>query len=366
MIDKKGRTPLHLASLHGHAGVARFIINELFKAVLDNDLRHKFLNLPDRKGRTPLFHAAAHGHSCVVRLLVDRGVELNTTTNKLHSAPGSTAIMACAENEHTECFNVLLDRGADLLAQRTDGADAFYLAAMNGRLAIIKSITTTDLIRIICHDIIDIPTYRGRTALCTAAFHGHLEVIKLLFENGANINHQDDDQFTPLILAAYEGHLKVVKWLLRNGADALIVDKFGDTALESAEICGHSDVTSFIEKWGDEQSNDLLRRESIIVNREKIKKRFKMTKSKLLAIEKLGDEQSNDLLRRESIICKREKIKKRFKATKSKLLAIEKLADEESNDLDESNDRTKSITCNREEIKERFKKTKFKLLAACR
>ena len=168
------------------------------------------------------------------------GIDMEKSTNSRHPAPGSTAIMACAEKGHTECFNALLDLGADLLAKRKDGADAFYLAAMNGHIDIVDSIVNTEHMRIVCHDIVDKATYRDRTPLCTAAFHGHLNVVKMLFAHGANLNHQDVDHFSPLILASYEGHLKVVKWLLRNGSDPTYKDKFGDTALESSDICGHN------------------------------------------------------------------------------------------------------------------------------
>ena len=282
LLDKKGRTPLHLAAMNGHLILMKYILNELFEAVLDNALRKQYIDLKDRKGRTPLFYAAAHGKVFVVRFLGERGVELDSATNETHAAPGSTAIMASAENGYTACFDYLLFKGSHLLAQRTDGADAFYLAAMNGNLDIIRSIVNTDLIRIICHDIVDKPTFRGRTALMTAAFHGHLGVIKILFNKGANINHKDKDNFTPLILASYEGHLKVVKWLLRNGAHLLNTDKFGDTAEESAEICGHSEVASFLNKWRDVNSNPELRKESVVYT-PKIFKSMLLAKSKILA-----------------------------------------------------------------------------------
>ena len=249
LIDKKGRTPLHLASHHGHSQIARFIIERLCDVVIDKDLRRGYINLLDNKGRTVLYHAAMGGHHYIVRLLIDAEVSLEMSTNKSHTAPGSTAIMVCAEKGYEECFKTLLDKGSNLFAQRKDGADAFYLAAMNGHISIIKNIVSSDIIRIVCHLSIDKPTYRGRTPLCTAAFHGHLPVVKLLFKHGGNLNHKDDDGFTPLILASCEGHLKVVKWLLRNGSNVSARDKFGDTASDSSKIFGHDDVTSFIDKW---------------------------------------------------------------------------------------------------------------------
>ena len=285
MLDKKGRTPLHLAALHGHVVLTKFIINELFEVVLDNNLRKDYINLQDKKGRTPLFHAAAHGKDYVVRTLtLQRGIDLETKTNKDHPAPGSTAIMACSENGHTRSFEYLLDKGSDLLSQRVDGADAFYLAAMNGHKEIVRSIITTDLIRILCHDVTDKPTFRGRTPLSTAAFHGHLDVVKLLYEKGANVNHKDDDEFTPLILASYEGHVKMVKWLLRNGADASNTDKFGDTAIESAEISGHDEVVSFLNKWRDVERNPDLRKESVVYKHKKFKKMCFQAKLKVLSV----------------------------------------------------------------------------------
>ena len=262
IIDKKGRTPLHLSALHGHRKVTQFIIDELYESIPDKDLRKDFVNVLDKKGRTALFFAATSGNAFVIRSLIEIGVEMDTATNISHAAPGSTAIMVCAERGHNECFNILLDLGADLLAQRIDEADAFYLAATNGRTEVVGSIVNTKHMRILCHDIIDKPTYRGRTPLFTAAFHGHTEVVKLLFEHGANLNHQDIDDFSPLILASYEGHLKLVKWLLLNGADPSKIDKFGDTALQSSDICGHKEVYNFILHWKNVDSKQDIYKES--------------------------------------------------------------------------------------------------------
>ena len=262
LIDKKGRTPLHLASHHGHSQIVRFIIERLCEVVIDKDLRRGYINLLDNKGRTVLYHAAMGGHHYIVRVLVDVEVSLEMSTNKSHTAPGSTAIMVCAEKGYEECFKTLLDKGSNLFAQRKDGADAFYLAAMNGHISIIKNIVSSDIIRIVCHLSIDKPTYRGRTPLCTAAFHGHLAIVKLLFNHGGNLNHKDDDGFTPLILASCEGHLKVVKWLLKNGSNVSARDKFGDTASDSSKIFGHDGVTSFIDKWQKGEIVDDIGKES--------------------------------------------------------------------------------------------------------
>ena len=281
LIDKKGRTPLHVASLHGHGKIMRFIIEGLIESIPDKEIRKDYINVSDKKGRTALYHASTGGHTFVLRSLIEVGIDMEKATNARHPAPGSTAIMASAEKGHTECFNVLMDLGADLLAKRKDGADAFYLAAMNGHIDIVDSIVNTEHMRIVCHDIVDKATYRNRTPLCTAAFHGHLSIVKMLFAHGANLNHQDDDNFSPLILASYEGHLKVVKWLLRNGSDPTCKDKFGDTALESSDICGHTEVYSFLVKWQNVDYDDNLRKESVASETGYSKATIDLTKQKL-------------------------------------------------------------------------------------
>ena len=45
--DKKGRTPLHLASIYGYLNVVRFIVKEIVGATKDEDLRKQYINLTD-------------------------------------------------------------------------------------------------------------------------------------------------------------------------------------------------------------------------------------------------------------------------------------------------------------------------------
>lgn len=77
----------------------------------------------------------------------------------------------------------------------------------------------------------------GNTPLHEAALNGHLEIVKLLVERGANVNMQSFDMFldTPLIDASANGHIEVVKYLLDHGADPTMVNAKGLSAIESVE-----------------------------------------------------------------------------------------------------------------------------------
>jgi hypothetical protein len=66
---------------------------------------------------------------------------------------------------------------------------------------------------------------------------GHVEVVSVLLERGADIDKAADDGATPLIMASQEGHGEVVSVLLEQGAD---IDKarMGDPFEASPGPCG--------------------------------------------------------------------------------------------------------------------------------
>ncbi len=56
--------------------------------------------------------------------------------------------------------------------------------------------------------------------------------------------------FTPLTTATYEGHLDVVKFLVQNGADINHKDKkFGKNVLHNAKMNAHHEVVEFLEGY---------------------------------------------------------------------------------------------------------------------
>ena len=243
--DKKGRTPLHLACMNGHVYILRLIWKVIIEYTKDGSTRIEYLDITDHKGRTSLFHAAAKGHLIICNYLIDRQANLDIGTNENHESPGSTALMACAEKNRVECFKLLSRKGGDIITMREDGADAIYMAARYGNHEIIRHIAEHNLFQL----IINRKSFHGRTALVTAALHGHIDACKELHTNGFDLDHQDDDMFTALIYATNEGHFMVVKWLVKNGANVYIKDKYGATAWELAIANDFSEMAGFLEEW---------------------------------------------------------------------------------------------------------------------
>ena len=84
-----------------------------------------------------------------------------------------------------------------------------------------------------------------RTPLHTAAQKGLVDVAKVLIQNGADVNAVHNKKISPLHWAASKGHVDVAKVLIQNGADVNAVDKFKKTALHYAARSGQ--ILEFME-----------------------------------------------------------------------------------------------------------------------
>ena len=72
------------------------------------------------------------------------------------------------------------------------------------------------------------------TPLFLAASRGHLDVLRCLLENGADINASTADNCTPLMIAIENGNINAATFLIEHGANVDLKDDRGDTALDYA------------------------------------------------------------------------------------------------------------------------------------
>jgi ankyrin repeat protein len=70
--------------------------------------------------------------------------------------------------------------------------------------------------------------------------------VKLLLENGARPDFEDESGQTPLSRAAEKGEEGVVKLLLKNGARPDFEDESGQTPLSRAERAGYPAVVKLL------------------------------------------------------------------------------------------------------------------------
>jgi ankyrin repeat protein len=103
-----------------------------------------------------------------------------------------------------------------------------FKAAQNGDVEAIQNILNEKEMDV------DVADENGLTALHLASSRGHLQVAKLLLENGAKINQKGMFDKTALHLAATNGHFAVAELLLENGAVIDLKHSRGFTALHLA------------------------------------------------------------------------------------------------------------------------------------
>jgi ankyrin repeat protein len=84
------------------------------------------------------------------------------------------------------------------------------------------------------------------TALHQAAWNGHLDVCRLLLDRGAKLDPLDEWKDTPLHVSAWAGHLSVVKLLVEKGADVRVKNEDGETASDLARSEGKEDVAEWL------------------------------------------------------------------------------------------------------------------------
>ncbi|KAG2503012.1 hypothetical protein JM18_009682 [Phytophthora kernoviae] len=133
-----------------------------------------------------------------------------------------------------------------------DGYTALLCAAQNGHV---------DVVLLLLEQGADIEKTNGKgcTALICAAQNGHEETVRNILEKGADIELATDDGYTPLIIAAQNDQAEVVQLLLEKGADIEIADDNGYTSLIFAAQNGHADIVNIILDSGaaiDTESND--------------------------------------------------------------------------------------------------------------
>ncbi len=120
----------------------------------------------------------------------------------------------------------------------------------NSPLILASMVGFKDIIRMLINNgaIIDQQNNEKQTALIAAVQSNNIDILEILISNGANINLQDNLGFTALIYAAKEGKADMVKTLLRNGANPNITNYNITTALIYAAKNGHKEIVEMLLK----------------------------------------------------------------------------------------------------------------------
>jgi ankyrin repeat protein len=182
------------------------------------------------QGVTPLFMASLKGHEGVVRVLIDKGAGVNAAVLKTFPwektvtvYEGCTSLMAALAGKHMAVANLLMASGADIHAGDINGTTPLIVAS---------ALNDADMVIILIDKGADVQAkvlapyefkgevvFQGTTPLLAALIKKQNANAALLVERGADVNAACDNGLTPLILAAADASGGMVSYLLANGAD---------------------------------------------------------------------------------------------------------------------------------------------------
>ena len=110
------------------------------------------------------------------------------------------------------------------------------------------------------------------TALHLASRGGHVDVVRVLLSQGADVNVQNKDKSTLLHLASRVDRVEVVRVLLEHGADMEAKDRNNFTPIESATYGGHLEISRiYLERGIRSLDPTSLHRASLVGNVEAIR-----------------------------------------------------------------------------------------------
>ncbi|KAJ8920471.1 hypothetical protein NQ315_005339 [Exocentrus adspersus] len=260
--DKKGFTPLILAATAGHEKVVEILLNhnadieaqsertkdtplslacsggryEVVELLLTRNANKEHRNVSDY---TPLSLAASGGYVNIIKLLLNHGAEINSRTG---SKLGISPLMLAAMNGHTAAVKLLLDMGSDINAQiETNRNTALTLACFQGRHEVVSLLLDRKA-------NVEHRAKTGLTPLMEAASGGYVDVGRVLLDKGADVNATPvpSSRDTALTIAADKGHVRFVELLLCRGAQVEVKNKKGNSPLWLAANGGHLPVVELL------------------------------------------------------------------------------------------------------------------------
>ncbi len=181
-----GQTPLHIATVSGHTGVADYLLKN-HKPVRVQDL----LQAQDISGATPLHEAVRYGQTDIARLLLQAGAQVDA----LDSIGKTPFLLIIPEAAQYTMYDTLLAYKANIAQKDMFGDTVLHIATLG----------------------------KAKT-----------DVLKLLIDKGAPINERNKQGVTPLALAIDQGMEEHVVFYANAGADINAEDQDGNTPLTRA------------------------------------------------------------------------------------------------------------------------------------
>lgn len=184
-----------------------------------------------------LHQAALYGDSKQLQQFIRDGVDVSAVDAKQQNA---TALHFAVESGSKTTVQALVDAGANISAQNSNGVAPLHTASANGHYAIVQLLIEAGA-------NVNVRNKNGGTPLHGAALFWQPKIAELLIDAGADVQAKDRDGRSPLHEAVRAESLAVARLLLDAGADVNATDDNGDTLLHVALADGRNCIQLLLD-----------------------------------------------------------------------------------------------------------------------
>ncbi|KAG2425842.1 hypothetical protein HXX76_013466 [Chlamydomonas incerta] len=238
-ISDTKNTSLHLAAALGHTAIVRLLLDKAPAAVREarNVSGHTPLLMAAEKGSDEVLKlllaagadktamttnpdswqalelAAKNGHTGACKVLVEAGIDVNQPNPKT----GCTPLHRAAEFNKADVIDMLFTLRSFRSKRDFRGYAALHVAAEKGSLEATKA-----LLKEMGDQFRNDPTDKEkRSAFIVAAIYGHVDIMAALLENQGNYHRIEPDDtdvygYSACMYSARHGHVEVLKFLFEK------------------------------------------------------------------------------------------------------------------------------------------------------
>jgi ankyrin repeat protein len=223
------QVPLHLAATFNRKEIGELII-----------LKGAEIDIRDAYQRTPFMYVARqNGNVEFGKIFIKHGADVNVSDKY-----GDKPLNLSAWRGFKDFIDLLLDNGADFDTSRGSTLQTLRFAAGCGSVRLFNKVSETGK-DLFAKESVNKGTMRNAIA------GGSTEIVNLLLAKNIPVSHDANIYgWTPLHYAAANGHLAMVELLVEKGADINKRTPSGKSPYNLADESGNKDMTQKIIKLG--------------------------------------------------------------------------------------------------------------------
>lgn len=149
----------------------------------------------------------------------------------------SSGVQAIKTGNETKLKDLLSRFKEFIDSHDTEGNTLLILAVINIQVDIVKMLLDEGA-------DVNAPDTKGMTALHYAVLAENEAIVQMLVARGSYLNGRNDNFETPLSVAVVQRNVNIVNILLQKQANVNISDAFGNTPLHCAATLGYEDIVS--------------------------------------------------------------------------------------------------------------------------